>query len=178
MIVMKDVNRGSAPKTLILLLAVALVFAFSTGTARAANEAPGGSPAVAAPDFELMDLQGKAVKLSSFKDQKPVLVYFWATWCPYCLASKPKVLELRNKIPQSEMEIIGINVGGADTLDRLKRFQESHPVPYPIVFDKDGSVSRTYQVQGIPLFVIVNKKGNIVYRENTVPADPKQFFNR
>ena len=129
-----------------------------------------------APDFELNDLKGTAVRLSSYKGQRPVLIYFWATWCPYCVAAKPGILKLRQEIDPKEMEIIGINVGGGDSLNRVKRFEEEHPSTFPILFDAQGKVSRSYGVQGIPLFVIVNKEGQEVYRGNSLPDNPMKYL--
>jgi thiol-disulfide isomerase/thioredoxin len=146
-----------------------------TGTKTVAFAA--GSESTPAPDFELKDLSGAPVKMSAFKDQKPVLVYFWATWCPYCLKAKPKIAEMRKENPEKDLAIIGVNVGGADSLERLKRYQEMNPVQWPILYDKDGSVSRNYHVQGIPLFVLVNKAGNIVYIGNSLP-DPKEYLKK
>ena len=122
-------------------------------------------------DFELKDLSGETVKLSSYQGQKPVLIYFWATWCPYCLAVKPKVAELRQKVSPSALEILGVNVGGSDTLERLKRYQEAHPAAYPILFDGDQLAARAYHVQGIPTFILVDKQGKIVYKGNSPPED-------
>jgi thiol-disulfide isomerase/thioredoxin len=148
-------------------LAAAMPHPFSLKTDAAFAAGLENTPA---PDFELKDVvSGSNVKLSSFKGQKPVLVYFWATWCPSCLKAKPNVIELRKKVPESDLSILGIDVGGADSLERVKRFQEANPVAWPILFDKDGSVSRTYRVQGIPLFVLVNKAGNITYMGYTPP---------
>lgn len=129
-----------------------------------------------APDFELADMTGSAVRLSKFKGERPVLLYFWATWCPYCMQVKPAVFNLRNEIAQKDLEILGVNVGGGDTLDRVKRYQEAHPSPYPVVYDADGKVSRSYQVQGIPLFVVVDKDGSIIYKSNELPKNIKQLL--
>ena len=124
-----------------------------------------------APDFELKDLDDATVKLSQFKGQKPVLVYFWATWCPYCVSMKPDIVELREKVSKDKLEILGVNVGGGDTLARLKKYQEGRPVPWPILYDRDGKATKAYRVQGIPLFVLVDKEGNVVYRGNGLPED-------
>jgi peroxiredoxin len=129
-----------------------------------------------APDFELSDLNGSSVRLSKFKGDRPVLLYFWATWCPYCIAAKPQIAQLREKFAQKEMEIFGINVGEGDSLERLKRFQEGHPVTWPILYDTGGKVSRTYHVQGIPLFILVDKEGNVVYRSTSPPANPREYL--
>ena len=60
-----------------------------------ADEQKETARAVATPDFQLQDLNGTNVTLSQFKGQKPVLLYFWATWCHFCLAVRPAVIELR-----------------------------------------------------------------------------------
>lgn len=130
-----------------------------------------------APDFELKDLRGNTVRMSAFKGQKAVLVYFWATWCPYCLKAKPEVAELRKENSESDLAILAINVGGSDSLERIKRFNEVNPAPWPVLYDKDGDISRSYHVQGIPLFVLVNKGGNIVYIGNTLPK-PKEYLKK
>ena len=122
-----------------------------------------------APDFELKDLSGSTVRIGSFKGQKAVLVYFWATWCPYCVKAKPKVAELRKETSESDLAILDINVGGTDSLEHVKRFQEINPVSWPVLYDKDGSVAKKYHVVGIPLFVLVNKEGNMVYVETACP---------
>jgi thiol-disulfide isomerase/thioredoxin len=129
-----------------------------------------------ATDFELRDLSGTTIKLSQFKGDRPVLLYFWATWCPYCLAAKPKIAQIREEIPRGEMEILGINVGGGDTLERVKKYQEGHPMAWPILFDGDSKVSSSYRVQGIPMYFLVNKEGNVIYSGNNLPPDLKQLL--
>jgi len=129
-----------------------------------------------APDFELRDLNGASVRLSKYKGERTVLLYFWATWCPYCISAKPKIAKLREEIGPDKMEILGINVGGGDTLAKLKRYQESHPVNWPILYDNEGTAVGAYQIQGIPLFVLVDKDGNVAYRGNELPKDLKDLL--
>lgn len=128
-------------------------------------------------DFELPNLNGSMVRLSKFKGDRPVLIYFWATWCPHCISMKPDIKRLREKIGPSEMEILAVNVGGSDSIERLKRYQEGHPVSWPVLYDGEGRVMKAYKVQGIPLFVLVNKEGNVVYRESMLPSDIRQYLH-
>jgi peroxiredoxin len=125
-----------------------------------------------APDFELEDLEGKKFRLSQYKGKRDILLYFWATWCPQCVASRPQIASIRERKPSSELDIFGINVGAGDSLARLKRFQKGHPVSWPILFDADGMVTETYGVQGIPLYILIDKNGEIVYRGHELP-EPK-----
>lgn len=129
-----------------------------------------------APDFELKDLDGKDVRLSGFRGQRPVLLYFWATWCPYCMEVKPLVAQIRNSVAASDLEVLAVNVGGRDTVERLKQFQVAHPAPYPTLYDGGGMVSSAYGVRGIPFFVVVSKTGEVVYRNGAPPMDINKYL--
>jgi cytochrome c biogenesis protein CcmG, thiol:disulfide interchange protein DsbE len=136
----------------------------------------GSDTKLPAIDFELPDLNGAVVRLSKFKGERTVLIYFWATWCPYCSSVRPEVTKLREKVGPSEMEILAIDVGGSDSIERVKRYQEGHPVSWPILYDGEGKVARAYKVQGIPLFILVNKEGIVVYRESDPPSDVRKYL--
>jgi peroxiredoxin len=127
-----------------------------------------------APEFDLPDLNGSTVSLCKYKDSKPVLLYFWATWCPYCIAARPAVIKLRKEVPEADLEILGINVGAGDSMEKVKRFQENNPTPFPVLYDGEGKVTRSYMVQGIPLFILVDKSGVIRYRSNEMLSDWKK----
>jgi peroxiredoxin len=132
--------------------------------------------AVAAPDFQLQDLKGANVTLSQFKGQKPVLLYFWATWCHFCMAVRPEVIELRKATAQDDIEILAINVGSGDSLAKLKRFEESDPAPYTVLYDPDSKVTHSFKVEGIPHFVLLDKTGAIKYQGNRLPSDPMKLL--
>jgi peroxiredoxin len=129
-----------------------------------------------APDFELQDIKGASVRLSQFRGDRPVMLYFWATWCPSCVTMKPHIARVREKVPEKDMQILGINVGEGDSLEKVKRYQEGHPVTWPILYDTGSKVARTYRVQGIPLFVLVDKEGQIVYQGNDMPENPMKIL--
>lgn len=127
-------------------------------------------------DFKLPSVDGSYMRLSDYQGKKPVLLYFWATWCPACMEVKSQVLRLRKKIDREEMEILAINVGSGDSFERVKRFQQAHPMPWPVLYDEEGKMSSSFGVQGIPLFILFNEEGETVYRDHTPPGSPKRFF--
>ncbi len=130
-----------------------------------------GATASAAPDFDLQDLNGTHVTLSQFKGQKPVLLEFWATWCHFCMAARPEVNKLRKDIPPADLEILAINVGSGDSLEKLKRFEQTDPSPYPVLYDPGSKVTNSYKVEGIPHFVLLDKTGAVKYQGNRLPSD-------
>ncbi len=134
------------------------------------------APAVAAPDFELKDLKGTTVTLSQFRGQKPVLLYFWATWCHFCMAERPSVIKLRKATAQDAIEILAINVGSGDSLAKVKRFEAADPAPYVVLYDPDSKVTRSYRVEGIPHFILLDKIGAIKYEGNQLPSDPMNLL--
>ena len=179
-------TRIAAGRMLAWAIALAFlfqIFAISPGIGHASDSKPLqlallGSETGPATDFQLKDLNGADHRLSSYKGNRPVLLYFWATWCPACLSIKPYVASMRKDVPESELEILGINVGGMDSLERVQKFLLGHPAPYPTLYDDGGQVTKSYRVQGIPLFVLVDRDGKVVYRSNSAPSDIKQLIRK
>ena len=143
-----------------LAFILSILMLTSTSCAQTANsvEAPIGKEA---PDFTLESLRGEAVTLSSFKEEKGVLIVFGATWCPYCVKEIPELKEIFNKYKDGRIKLLYVDV--QESAQKLKGFAEKHDIPYTILLDSTGAVARSYGVRGIPYQVIVNKEGKIFY---------------
>ena len=144
----------------------------------AEEQEPAASEATAAPDFQLPDLNGTTVDFARIKGQKPVLLYFWASWCPSCMAVRPAVADLRNAVPQNDLEILAINVGVNESIEKVKRYQQAHPAPFTVLYDANSKVVNQYQIQGIPLFVLLDKSGAVKYRGNELPPNVMNLVKR
>src|SRR3989338_11258252 len=59
------------------------------------------------PDFTISTIEGKEIKLSQFRDDKPILLYFWATWCPYC---KQDFNVVRNIYPKYKDQVAFLSI--------------------------------------------------------------------
>ena len=171
---MSYLKSGKKSKGLLFFLMLFLTVPVCL-TAGAAGESKAAT-AFAAPDFDLQDLKGSHVTLGQFKGEKPVLLYFWATWCPHCLAVRPEVIQLRKATPNTDIEIIAINVGSGDSLAKVKRFEESDPAPYTVLYDPESKVTRSYKVEGIPHFVLLDKTGAVKYQGNQLPSNPMSLL--
>lgn len=117
-------------------------------------EALVGKPAA---DFELVDMDGKIVKLSSFKGQKVVILDFWATWCPPCVEALPILTKVTAEFADEGVVLLGVNQ--QEDTATIKEFLDRTKLSFPIVLDVEGKVARDYMLQGLPQTVIVDRDG-------------------
>lgn len=112
-----------------------------------------------APDFTAKNIStGQIEKLSDYKG-KAVLVFFWATWCPYCEAEAPNLQNMYKVYKDDGFVILGINVGEDSSL--ASAYAESHFLTYPIFDDETRSVARLYEVNSFPSHYFVAPNGVI-----------------
>ncbi len=115
----------------------------------------------AAPDFELQDTEGKRHRLSDYRGQ-PVLINFWATWCPPCREEIPSMNRAWARIAEEGIIMLAINVGEDE--DTIFVFTADYPADFPVLLDRDGEVIGQWPVKGVPTTFIVDPEGRIAYR--------------
>ncbi len=149
---------------LALILAGAVVYYLATPGFRsgAADRSPvvrtptAGSPA---PEFSLLDISGNRVSSSRFLG-KPVVINFFATWCPPCREEVPGFVEVHRKYRDRGLELVGISLD-TDTRENLPRFIASNRIEYRILFG-DLSTARAYGgVTSLPTTFFIGKDGII-----------------
>jgi peroxiredoxin len=116
-----------------------------------------------APDFALPDLEGKEVRLSSFRG-KPVILDFWASWCIPCQGSMPKLQAFSRKYARDGLIVIGVSLD--DDIAAARKFVSDNGISFTIVSgtDDQGSLARVtgpYAVQGIPRTLFIDPEGVI-----------------
>jgi peroxiredoxin len=124
------------------------------------GENPSASNDRAAPDFILRSLGGEAVRLSDLQGT-PVVVNFWATWCPTCKAETPDLIAMYEEHQSAGLTLIGVNLREADS--PVQGFIEDYGVPYPVVMDRDGQVASTWRIggpnNGVPSTYFIDSAG-------------------
>ncbi len=113
-----------------------------------------------APDFELMDLDGKVRTLQDYRG-KVVVLDFFATWCGPCIASMPKMVETTNEYKASNVELIAVNL--EQSKEEVRTLLSRLDINPSVVLDTDGAVSRKFGVKAIPQTVIIDAEGVIRY---------------
>jgi peroxiredoxin len=116
-----------------------------------------------APAFSLTTVNGSKISLSDFKG-KYVLLDFWATWCPPCRAEIPYVKEIRKKYSLEKLAIVGISADYDSK--KLTAFVKEQRMNWLHFYDKHREVGQLYRVDAIPVLILINKEGKMVYNSN------------
>lgn len=122
------------------------------------GERPGLKVGDTAPDFVLLDENGRKHQLSDYKGQG-VLVNFWATYCKYCVEEMALFEKMYEKHKDDGLQILAVNIGETDMV--IKRFLESNDLSFPILNDKNQEVVNAYGVNPLPVTFLIDKKGTI-----------------
>lgn len=103
---------------------------------------------------------------------KPVILEFWATWCPPCRESIPHMNELHKKFKEKGLVIIGITEENNATINQ---FTKKNPIDYAAGTDRGGKLNKSFAVEGIPHAVIANKDGKIIWEGHPMQIKEKQI---
>jgi len=121
---------------------------------------PAATESRAAPDFQLRDLDGNAVRLSSLQG-RPVIVNFWATWCGTCRAETPELIEMYKGHQGTGLELLAVNLREAQ--EPVSKFVDDFGMPYPILLDRNGEVAGTWRIggpnNGVPATYFIDSQG-------------------
>ncbi len=119
-------------------------------------------PSRLAPDFTVYDYDGKPVKLSDMRG-KPVVINFWASWCPPCKAEMPDFEEMYKKYGD-EVVFMMVNMtdGDRETVELAKKHVEDNKFTFPVYFDTEMSAAYTYYVTNLPATYFIDADGNLI----------------
>jgi peroxiredoxin len=112
-----------------------------------------------APPFSLKDLDGKLTSLNDFRG-KPVLMIFWATWCPSCCEEIP-VLEKYFSGRQDRVAILLLAIDG-EREKRVRRYVQKEKITLPVLLDAKEKVARTFGVNFIPVVFLIDRGGCMI----------------
>jgi peroxiredoxin len=115
-----------------------------------------------APAVALEDLDGTPVDLGRYVGKQPVLLEFWATWCPLCQALEP-ALKAAHARYGGTVRFVAIGVGVNQSPASIKRHLAEHPLPFPVLFDARGAAVRAYQAPTTSYIVVLDKAGKVTY---------------
>ena len=135
---------------------IALVFSAFAASSLASS----GMEGQKAPDFALKSSTGENLRLSEFRGDV-VMINFWATWCGPCRQEMPLLDELYNRYQRVGFNLLGVNID--DDSRRAMQMAEELGIDFPVLFDATKEVSRLYEVEAMPVTVLVDREGTVRY---------------
>ncbi len=148
--------RVAAPGVLFVALA------FAAAPAHAQDSGIGIALGATAPAATVEDLDGNRVELARYIGTKPVLIEFWATWCPVCDKLAPTVDAAYAK-HRDRVEFLTIGVGVSQSPRQIRRHMERHGLPGQVLYDAKGEAVRAFRVPTTSFIVILDATGKVTY---------------
>lgn len=119
--------------------------------------------------YKSLDLNKEKLDISSFKllddttynvsKDKPLLVHFWATWCPTCKFESPNIEKI-----SKDYEVITIAVQSGDEME-IEAYMKEHGLTFKVVNDKNGFYSKKFNIKAFPTTLIYNKDKKLEFSE-------------
>lgn len=131
------------------------------------------SPKISARDFTVYDINNNEVHLSDFSDQ-PVVINFWASWCPPCRAEMDYFQEAYDYYSEKGVKFFMINStdGSRETVETATAYFAENSYNMDIYFDMDFDAARNYDARSLPSTFFIDSKGNIAnYHIGTTDKD-------
>lgn len=135
---------------------IAAAFSFFAASSLASS----GMEGQPAPDFALKSSTGQNLRLSEYRGDV-VMINFWATWCGPCRQEMPLLDELYARYQRVGFNLLGVNID--DDSRRAMQMIDELGVSFPVLFDARKEVSELYEVEAMPVTVLVDREGTVRY---------------
>jgi thiol-disulfide isomerase/thioredoxin len=115
-----------------------------------------------APAVTVNALDGKSVDLGQYIGKTPMLIEFWATWCPNCRELMPTLLDAERKYGK-KVKFVALAVAINQSPERVRRFLAAHPLPHDTFYDTEGKAAGAFDAPATSYVVVLDKTGKVVY---------------
>lgn len=142
------------------VFSVALIVAAAVSPLRAQESGiPVGN---VAPGAKLETLDGKPAELKEYLGKLPVVMEFWATWCPNCKELEPAMLAVQKKYA-GKVQFVGVAVSVNESPELVRRYVDKHGLAGVQFYDRKGTAIDAYDVPATSFVVVISKAGKVVY---------------
>ena len=115
-----------------------------------------------APSVTVQSLDGRQVDLARYIGKTPMLIEFWATWCPNCRELMPTLLEAEKKFGK-QVKFVALAVAINQSPEKVRRWLAAHPLPHDTFYDVDGKAAGAFDAPATSYVVVLDKTGRVVY---------------
>lgn len=114
-----------------------------------------------APDFTARDIHNRLISTDSLRNQGPLIIDFWATWCAPCLAEFKELTKLVEKFKDDKLTVLAINEDGPAEVTKVKQMAALKKWPFIIVMDNGKTIAQKFHVQALPGLFLIGSDGKI-----------------
>lgn len=126
------------------------------------QNSPNNEEKTKAPDFTVSDMDGNSVKLSDLIG-KPIVLNFWASWCPPCKSEMPEFNQVYKELGKEvTFMMVDLVDGQRETKKTGTEYITEQGFSFPVYFDTTGEAANTYGIMSIPTTIFIDKDGYIV----------------
>ncbi|MBO4607871.1 MAG: TlpA family protein disulfide reductase [Prevotella sp.] len=120
------------------------------------------------PAVTLKTMDGKTIRTDTLTNNgKPFIIDFFATWCKPCNRELTAISEVYDEWQEETgVKVIAVSIDQAQNINKVKPLVDNHGWPYEVLLDPNSDFKRALGIQMIPYVLIVDGKGNIVYKHN------------
>ncbi|MBF0218855.1 MAG: TlpA family protein disulfide reductase [Gammaproteobacteria bacterium] len=141
------------------LATLAFVLLFQTGCS---DPTPSSPRHAIAPALNLAQLDGSAITLPTRDADTPLLLLFWADWCPPCLAELNAINQHYPHDTHEKLRIITINIAQPEPI--VRQLIERLQLKLPVYLDSHGDIAQAYGIKTLPASILINQEGKIARR--------------
>lgn len=127
-----------------------------------------------APSFTLETSEGTKYEVGG-KQDKPIFLNFWASWCTPCQAEAPDLVKLHAKY-KDKLNLLSVNVTNYDTKEKAKDFVNQYGMVNPVLWDEKGEAYKLYNGIAFPTNILIDKNG--VIRELFIGLRPPKELEK
>jgi len=116
-------------------------------------------------DFTVVDAEGVSHRLSDFRGN-PVVLNFWASWCPPCRQEMPEFDTAHQEMGGEVMfMMVDLTDGARETVEIASRFIQEQGYGFPVYFDTNGEAANAYRISSIPATFFIDREGRVVFNQ-------------
>jgi thiol-disulfide isomerase/thioredoxin len=141
---------------------IPLALALTLAAAEVAAQDVGLEVGTRAPAAAVETLDGRPTDLASYIGTTPVLIEFWATWCPNCKQLEPQLAAIARKYGR-RVKLLAVAVSVNQSPARVRAYAKRHPLPVEFVFDRAGKATGAYDAPATSYVLVIDRAGKVVY---------------
>jgi len=107
-------------------------------------------------------LNGTNAKLHDFKNNGPLIINFWTTWCMVCNKQNEYLNQISDHFSNIGVNVLGVNINAPDIVNKVKPHVEKKNINYSVAIDPRGKIAKNFNVEAVPALFFIDSDGTIL----------------